>query len=239
MLREIEFMKQLGYNPHILNIIGAHTIGCADNPLLILEYCANGSLLSHLRSGVGPRRQSVDSSDIPPPPSYSDISTEYAGASSMGTGEQHSPHLQRKLHPTEAMTEEQERRFFLKLAWQISDALVYLAGKGYIHRDVAARNVLLTAEMDAKLSDFGLCRYSAEAFYTTQGGRLPIKWTAPEALNKAEFSPKSDVWSYGVLLFEIFSHGKPPYEHVQAADMLQHLAGGARLERPERCPEEV
>ncbi|KAI1727035.1 protein tyrosine kinase domain-containing protein [Ditylenchus destructor] len=190
--REIEFMKELGYHSRILNIIGC--VSSIHNPLLVLEYCANGDLLTFLR----------------------------------------------KCRPDfEEVKPDAEVKMFTKFVWEISDALIYIKSKGYIHRDVAARNVLLTSQMRAKLSDFGLCRYSAEAFYTTHGGKLPIKWTAPEALKKAEFSPQSDIWSLAVLMFEIFSYGDNPYPNVVATDMLAHLTAGNRLCRPETCPMEI
>ncbi|CAJ0576924.1 unnamed protein product, partial [Mesorhabditis spiculigera] len=125
------------------------------------------------------------------------------------------------------------------LAWQISDALAYLSSRNMIHRDVAARNVLLTKEKMAKLSDFGLCRLSSEMFYTTRGGKLPIKWMAPESLETAVFSEKTDVWSFGVFLFELFTYGTSPYMAIDPERMLEHLKEGSRLELPEESPERI
>ncbi|CAI2355870.1 unnamed protein product [Caenorhabditis sp. 36 PRJEB53466] len=127
----------------------------------------------------------------------------------------------------------------VSIAWQVADGMAYLTSKNFIHRDLAARNVLLTKSLTAKISDFGLCRYMDSALYTAKGGRLPIKWMSIEALKLYEFSSKSDVWSFGVLLFEIFSMGDVPYPTVQQVDMLEHLMAGGRLSQPIKCPNEI
>lgn len=84
--------------------------------------------------------------------------------------------------------------FLLRIAWEISDGMVFLSSRRYIHRDLAARNILLTAAMTAKISDFGLCRYTDEELYTAKSERkLPWKWMALESLRNVEFSTQSDV----------------------------------------------
>lgn len=145
----------------------------------------------------------------------------------------------------------------VSIAWQVADGMSYLASKNFIHRDLAARNILLTKSLTAKVtrlfrfssvftntvifqvSDFGLCRYMDSALYTAKGGRLPIKWMSVEALKLYEFSTKTDVWSFGVLLFEIFSMGDVPYPTIQQVDMLEHLLAGGRLSQPLKCPNEM
>uniref|UniRef100_A0AC35G6W0 Protein kinase domain-containing protein n=1 Tax=Panagrolaimus sp. PS1159 TaxID=55785 RepID=A0AC35G6W0_9BILA len=181
-------------------------IGCVSSiyePLLIVEYCANGDLLTLLRRHkdyilVDPEADC---------PAQADFCLSI--------------------------------KDLLSFSWQISDGLVYLSSKNFIHRDIACRNVLITKRMVAKISDFGLCRYSQEALYTTKVGKLPIKWMAIEALKLAEFTSKSDVWSYGVLLFELFSVGDTPYPSISPSDMLDFLLQGNRLPKPELCPEEL
>ncbi|VDM42147.1 unnamed protein product [Toxocara canis] len=111
--------------------------------------------------------------------------------------------------------------------------------RNLIHRDLAARNILLTKNMIAKVGDFGLCRHLDEAIYTTRGGRLPIKWMAIESLRWYEYTTKSDVWSYGVLLFELFSLGDGPFPTVQPNDMIAYLEQGNRNNKPNHCPEEI
>ncbi|VDM84023.1 unnamed protein product, partial [Strongylus vulgaris] len=111
--------------------------------------------------------------------------------------------------------------------------------KNFIHRDVAARNVLLTKQLVAKISDFGLGRYADSALYTARGGRLPFKSMALEALKFYEFSEKTDVWAFGILLYEIFSLGDVPYNTVQPMDMIAHIEQGNRPPQPEKCPNEI
>ncbi|VDO66826.1 unnamed protein product [Heligmosomoides polygyrus] len=127
----------------------------------------------------------------------------------------------------------------VSISWQVSDGLTYLSSKNFIHRDVAARNVLITKHLVAKVSDFGLGRYADSALYTARGGRLPFKSMALEALKLYEFSEKTDVWAFAILLFEIFSLGDVPYATVQPMDMISHITEGNRPPQPEKCPDEV
>ncbi|EFO21975.2 TK/KIN6 protein kinase [Loa loa] len=124
----------------------------------------------------------------------------------------------------------------VSFAWQISDGLEYLSGIGCVHRDVAARNILVNAANICKIADFGLCRLSDSFIYTDHDRRLPLKWMAPESLRSYEYSIKTDVWSYGVLLYEVFSFGQVPYAFLQTTEILKFLNSGARLNQPQYCP---
>ncbi|KXJ27222.1 Tyrosine-protein kinase CSK [Exaiptasia diaphana] len=118
----------------------------------------------------------------------------------------------------------------------VAAGLEYLEAKNLVHRDVAARNVLIDDNASAKLSDFGLAR---EANFNLEGGKFPIKWTAPEALKEQKFSTKSDVWSYGIFLWELFSFGRVPYPRVPLSDVMAKVEKGYRMEIPEGCPPDV
>uniref|UniRef100_A0A915PKG8 receptor protein-tyrosine kinase n=1 Tax=Setaria digitata TaxID=48799 RepID=A0A915PKG8_9BILA len=115
----------------------------------------------------------------------------------------------------------------------------YLSSIGCIHRDVAARNILVNAANICKIADFGFCRSSDTFIYTDRIGRAHSRWMAPESLRSREYSTKTDVWSYGVLLYEIFSFGDVPYALVQTTEILNFLDSGARLSRPEYCPIDI
>ncbi|XP_065655636.1 uncharacterized protein LOC100214787 isoform X5 [Hydra vulgaris] len=104
-------------------------------------------------------------------------------------------------------------KLFLRMARNINAGITYLASLKFVHRDLAARNILLDSDLTCKIADFGLSRHflSEEQYYLSNGGRIPVKWTAPEALQFNKYSSKSDVWSYGIVLWEIWSIGIPPY----------------------------
>ncbi|KAH7712902.1 Protein F09A5.2 [Aphelenchoides avenae] len=122
----------------------------------------------------------------------------------------------------------------------ISDGMMYLSSKNYVHRDLATRNILLTSDMTAKISDFGLCRYADEQLYRARHARkLPVKWMAPESLRSMEFSTKSDVWSFGILMWEVFTCGDVPFHDTPNADTLEALDAGERPACPCVCPTEI
>uniref|UniRef100_A0A1I8EG35 Protein kinase domain-containing protein n=1 Tax=Wuchereria bancrofti TaxID=6293 RepID=A0A1I8EG35_WUCBA len=127
----------------------------------------------------------------------------------------------------------------VSFAWQISNGLEYLSSIGCVHRDVAARNIFVNATNICKIADFGLCRLSDSFIYSGRSGRLPLKWMAPESLRSYEYSIKTDVWSYGILLYEIFSFGEVPYALLQTTEILDFLNSGARLSQPQYCPANI
>jgi len=115
----------------------------------------------------------------------------------------------------------------------------YLSSRGLLHRDLAARNVLVDERMTCKISDFGLARDLTECEYyrKTGDGKLPVKWMSPESLFQRTANSMSDVWSYGVLLWEIVTWGDSPYRNVRSLEaLLELIKGGYRMPRPDHCP---
>ncbi|XP_043917701.1 ephrin type-A receptor 8 [Protopterus annectens] len=121
----------------------------------------------------------------------------------------------------------------------IAAGMNYLSCLGYVHRDLAARNILVNNNLVCKVSDFGLSRVledDPDAAYTTTGGKIPIRWTAPEAISFRKFSSASDVWSYGVVMWEVLAYGERPYWNMNNRDVINSVEEGYRLPSPMGCP---
>ena len=128
-----------------------------------------------------------------------------------------------------------------RILWQVANGMMHISQHKLVHRDLAARNVLLTTDLRVKITDFGLC-CNCDQSYTYAGSvtkKLPIKWLSPEAILDRIFSEKSDVWSFGILIFEVVSCGIIPYSTLSNEEMLEFIRKGGRLEAPNGTPEEL
>jgi tyrosine-protein kinase receptor torso len=126
-------------------------------------------------------------------------------------------------------------------ARQISIGMEFLSQKGFVHRDLAARNVLVGHEKKVKIGDFGLTRYiyDDQVYVTNRGGKLPLKWMAIESIFDLTFTTASDVWSFGIVLYELMSLGGTPYPTISNKDLLRELQKGYRMERSDNCSPEI
>ncbi|KAM6945773.1 protein-tyrosine kinase 2-beta [Aplochiton taeniatus] len=119
---------------------------------------------------------------------------------------------------------------------QICKAMAYLEGLNMVHRDIAVRNVLVASPEFVKLGDFGLSRYIDDEYYKASVSRMPIKWMAPESINFRRFTVSSDIWMFGVCVWEVLSLGQQPFSWLENRDVIEQLEAGVRLPKPRLCP---
>uniref|UniRef100_A0AAX7T1X2 Tyrosine-protein kinase n=1 Tax=Astatotilapia calliptera TaxID=8154 RepID=A0AAX7T1X2_ASTCA len=121
----------------------------------------------------------------------------------------------------------------LSICLDVCEGMAHLEANGFIHRDLAARNCLVNDSLVVKVSDFGMTRYVLDDQYTSSSGaKFPVKWSPPEVFNFCKYSSKSDVWSYGVLMWEVFTEGRMPFEQSPNHEVVTLVTQGHRLYRP-------
>ncbi|CAH1736549.1 proto-oncogene tyrosine-protein kinase receptor Ret [Aphis gossypii] len=217
LLSEYNLLKDVNH-PNVVKLLGACTT--QEGPFyLIIEYAKYGSLRSYLR-----KSRILDNNT-------SGLISNAAG----NVQQNESPiSMMFPLYPISP-------RDILKFAWQISKGMAYLADLKLVHRDLAARNVLVTEDKICKISDFGLTRdvYEDNTYLKKTKGRVPVKWMAPESLADHIYTSRSDVWSFGILLWELVTLGAVPYPGIIVQDLFKLLKEGYRMDKPKNCSVEL
>ncbi|ELW70575.1 Muscle, skeletal receptor tyrosine-protein kinase [Tupaia chinensis] len=207
--REAALMAEFD-NPNIVKLLGVCAVG---KPMcLLFEYMAYGDLNEFLRSMSPHTVCSL---------SHSDLSMR-APVSSPG--------------PPPLSCAEQ-----LCIARQVAAGMAYLSERKFVHRDLATRNCLVGENMVVKIADFGLSRniYSADYYKANENDAIPIRWMPPESIFYNRYTTESDVWAYGVVLWEIFSYGLQPYYGMAHEEVIYYVRDGNILSCPENCPLEL
>uniref|UniRef100_A0AAY4BAJ3 receptor protein-tyrosine kinase n=1 Tax=Denticeps clupeoides TaxID=299321 RepID=A0AAY4BAJ3_9TELE len=255
LMSELKILSHLGPHDNIVNLLGACTQG--GPMLMITEYCSHGDLLNFLRSRgemfiisiISEHGSSEDSclyKNISKQEvrirSDSGISCSASDYQDMTLGMKSRPLSEGKHYGSETEMNSLGLEDLIRFSYEVAQGMDFLASRNCIHRDVAARNVLLTECCVAKICDFGLARdIMNDSNYVVKGNaRLPVKWMSPESIFDCVYTVQSDVWSYGIMLWEIFSLGKSPYPEIMVDPRFyKMIKDGYHMSSPDFAPPEI
>ncbi|XP_030623307.1 muscle, skeletal receptor tyrosine-protein kinase isoform X1 [Chanos chanos] len=208
--REAALMAEFDH-PNIVRLLGVCAVG---KPMcLMFEYMAHGDLNEYLRRHSPAQQRSLSQGSL--------------------TGPSFSPESQ-STGPLSCLEQ-------LSISKQVAAGMAYLSERKFVHRDLATRNCLVGEELVVKIADFGLSRsiYSADYYKANENDAIPIRWMPPESIFYNRYTTESDVWAYGVVLWEIFSHGMQPYYGMAHEEVIYYVRDGNILACPDNCPLEL
>jgi len=241
LVQEVETMKQIGRHENIISLIGTcmkPKPGQGSPLFVIVELAGKGCLKTYLKQ-------------VRPPDYQSDYQPPDFTSSSQLTGAPLPPDANSTFHPAfrgHCGSPGVTLGSLLNIGWQVSKGMEFLAMKRCLHRDLAARNVLVceggggpSAPDTFKVADFGMARDVKDVDYYRKisPGKVPLKWMAPEAIFDRVYTYQSDVWSFGVLLWEVLSFGESPFPNCPADTFMTNLRSGQKLNRPFGCPQDA
>ncbi|XP_025160749.1 tyrosine-protein kinase receptor torso isoform X2 [Harpegnathos saltator] len=241
--QEISMMKSAGQHPNIVSLIGYCTL--YDKPVLVVEYCSKGDLQTYLRTiwqnlvnAVFERRTRLKFVPVTFVNKGADQGKNSPYCNKVRTIANRLYDIQQDVIK---YTENVTCADLLSFARQVATGMEFLSSNRIVHRDLAARNVLVRPDRVVKISDFGLSRdiYQENVYRKKGNGKLPLKWMAIEALTHQIYTTYSDVWAFGILLWEIVTLGAMPYPGTPTNRILHLLKSGYRMEKPPNCSREL
>ncbi|XP_070133064.1 vascular endothelial growth factor receptor 1-like [Drosophila bipectinata] len=238
LMAELNIMIRLGQHLNVVNLLGAITNNVEKHELMVIvEYCRFGNIhnvllknRSHFVNQINPMTDKIDTSSL----ISLDTDTDPHDEATLYNPIWGSNYETDSTKPITLTTSN-----LVSWAFQVARGMEYLSSKQVLHGDLAARNILLCDKNVVKICDFGLARSLYQNYYKKENGKMPIKWLALESLTDHVFSTYSDVWSFGIVLWEMFSLAKVPYPGIDPSQLLNKLNDGYRMEKPPYANQEI